>query len=76
MLINEILDLSKIESGKMTINSEQIYLSELAQTTEISFKRSMKEKGLKLNIVIDKDIPKAIQTDGQRVEQVVKNLMF
>lgn len=73
-LINDILDLSKIEAGHMEIHAETTsvnrFLKELTQT----FEPLTQEKGLKL-IVTPGDCPATIVTDKQRLEQIVKNLM-
>ena len=74
-LINEILDLSKIEAGKMTLNVEDVPLSELAASMTSAFKPMIDEKGLSLVVGIDEDLPESIRTDRQRVEQVLRNLL-
>jgi tubulin-specific chaperone A len=74
-LINEILDLSKVEAGKLKLNTEKVYLEELATNLERSFSPVAQKKGLDLEIQMDKGVPKYIQSDPQRIMQVVKNLM-
>ena len=74
-LINDILDLSKVESGKVEVNLERLYLKDLATFVETSFKPVIEEKGLKLKIEKAKDLPEFIETDVQRVEQVIKNMI-
>lgn len=74
-LINDILDLSKVESGKVEINVERMYLDDLITFVETSFKPVIEEKGLKLKIDKEKGLPEYIETDSQRVEQVIKNLI-
>ena len=73
-LINDILDLSKVESGNIELHLERFYFDDFAQYLESAFGEMMKEKGLKLIIDIDKDIPESILTDIQRVQQIIKNL--
>ena len=73
-LINDILDLSKVESGKIELNIERLYFDDLKSFIESSFDEVMKEKGLKLNVKINKNVPESILSDVQRVQQVVKNL--
>lgn len=73
-LINDILDLSKVESGKIELNPERLYLSDLKPYVTDSFEELMKSKGLSLAIQIEKGTPEYIITDIQRVQQVVKNL--
>jgi len=74
-LINEILDLSKIEAGKMELNLQEASVSEIADSLVKNFKRLAEEKGLKLEMVIDEALPKIIRTDRQRLDQVLKNLV-
>ncbi len=73
-LINDILDLSKVESGKIELNIERLYFDDLKMFIESSFKEILKEKGLKLKVNIRKNVPESILSDIQRVHQVVKNL--
>jgi CheY-like chemotaxis protein len=73
-LINDILDLSKVESGKVEVNLEACYLSDLEVFVSDSFKEVMKTKGLELGLKLDKSLPESITTDVQRVQQIIKNL--
>ncbi len=73
-LINEILDHSKVESGKIKLHLEDVSLKEVAATMERNFKPVAQEKGLSLKIKLADDLPAHIRTDQQRIEQVVKNL--
>lgn len=75
LLINEVLDLSKIEAGKMSLNVEEVALRKLVDDLQQGFKRQAEEKGLTLSIVIDDNLPEAIHTDAQRLGQVLKNLL-
>ncbi len=74
-LINDILDLSKVESGKVEVNVERMYLKDLINFVETGFKPVIEEKGLKLKVEKSDDLPEYIETDAQRVEQVIKNLV-
>ena len=74
-LINEVLDLSKIEAGKMDLNIEDLRLTELAESIHRNFGPSVQQKGLTLSVNIDPALPKFITTDIQRLEQIVKNLL-
>lgn len=74
-LINEVLDLSKIEAGKMALNIGRLSLNEFTTNLNRNFKHQADKKGLKLNINLGKELPEAIQTDAQRLDQVIKNLM-
>ena len=73
-LINDILDLSKVESGNIELNLERLYFDDFIVFIEQSFEQVMTEKGLKLVINVDDDVPESILTDVQRVQQIVKNL--
>lgn len=74
-LINEILDLSKIESGKMIINMEDVSLTQIPAYVKQNMQHIVDEKGIYLKVDIDKNLPDTIVTDRQRVEQVIKNLL-
>ena len=74
-LINDILDLSKVESGKLEINLEQLYLEDLIASSKRIFEPVIKKKGLKFITKLEKDLPEYIITDIQRVQQIVKNLI-
>lgn len=74
-LINEILDLSKIESGKLQLNIEKVKLEPF--TAEISeiFNPLAVEKGLDFNISISDNAPSQIFTDQLRLQQIIRNLL-
>jgi len=74
-LINEILDLSKIEAGKMDLHLTQILVADLATTLEKNFKPLAQEKGLFLNVLVRQGTPEVIENDRQRIEQVIKNFI-
>ena len=74
-LINEILDLSKIEAGKMTINLQEILLADLADSINKNFKHQTDQKGVDLIVNISTDIDDKIVSDQQKIEQIIKNLM-
>jgi len=74
-LINDILDLSKVESGKLELNVERLYLQDITGFVESNFKPLVERKGLKLIIDVAKDAPEFIETDIQRVQQIIKNLI-
>ena len=75
LLINEILDLSKIEAGKMELRTEEITPVELGEALEKNFRHLAEEKGLFLKVSIKENTPAAIVTDRQRLEQILKNLL-
>ncbi len=74
-LIDEILDLSKIEAGKMVLEAEDVPLAEVASDMESLFQPVANEKGLSLYITLDDALPDSITTDKMRLEQVLKNLL-
>ena len=74
-LINEILDLSKIEAGRMSIHIEEVRLSEIISNITANYKPLADDKGLDLITNISKDLPETIKTDQQRLDQIIRNLM-
>jgi len=74
-LINEVLDLSKIEAGKMLINIESVSLKTFTNDLIINFKHHAEQKGLKLTCKLGDDLPEFIITDLQRLNQIMKNLL-
>jgi CheY-like chemotaxis protein/HAMP domain-containing protein/GAF domain-containing protein len=75
-LINDILDLSKVEAGRMDVNVGDVKLSDLRDFVERSFRPVSEDKGLDFEIdVHGANVPPAIETDEQRLQQVLKNLL-
>jgi CheY-like chemotaxis protein/signal transduction histidine kinase/HAMP domain-containing protein len=74
-LINDVLDLSKIEAGRMDINVADVLFDDIAEFVRRSFQPVAEEKGLKLAIDVDPELPPALRTDGQRLQQILKNLI-
>lgn len=74
-LINDILDLSKIESGRIDIHPERIVLSELATWTEKSFLPLAHEKGIAFETHVDASLPSFFLSDYKRLNQILKNLL-
>lgn len=75
MLINDILDLSKIESGKLEFVYENIAPKTIAEDMRMLFSEFAVEKQIKFNIKIDNVVPSEIVSDKLRMEQVIKNLI-
>ena len=73
-LINDILDLSKIESGTVTLDLRMVPLREVRETMERTFRHVAQNKGVGFEIELAAGLPSAIQTDSQRLDQVLKNL--
>ncbi len=74
-LITDILDLAKIESGKMDLDLEKVMTSDMAELVKESFQHMAEAKGLSLEIVVAEDAPAQITTDHKRLHQIIKNLM-
>jgi signal transduction histidine kinase/DNA-binding response OmpR family regulator/CHASE3 domain sensor protein len=74
-LIDEILDLAKIESGKMTLEYQDVTIDEIVKDLKSLFNPVVQEKKLQFNIHIDNDVKKSIETDRLRVDQVLRNLL-
>ncbi|MUP37474.1 response regulator [Labilibaculum euxinus] len=74
-LINEILDLSKIEAGKMTVHFENLGSDSIAQEILMNFKHQAEKKKINFAIDIEEDFPKTIETDQLRLAQILKNLL-
>ena len=74
-LINDILDLSKIEAGKMEISPEPTDLRVITNEIALLFKHKMREKNLELLIEIDNEFPHAVMIDEMRLRQILLNLM-
>ncbi len=74
-LINDILDLSKVEAGKMELNLGQVALADVCDDIERSFRPVAEEKQLEFLIRSDPQLPLSIVTDEQRLLQVLRNLL-
>ena len=74
-MIDEILDLAKIESGKMTLEHQTIMLNDVVKDLKNLFDPILKQKSLQFNIIIDEDVNKSIETDRLRLDQVLRNLL-
>ncbi|NMH61514.1 HAMP domain-containing protein [Alteromonas ponticola] len=74
-LINDILDLSKVEAGKLQVHPQTISVQKLLTSMENKFNPIAKNKGLSFNIEIEEGVSKNLYTDDQRLEQIIKNLL-
>ncbi|WP_026692833.1 ATP-binding protein [Peribacillus kribbensis] len=74
-LINDILDLSKIEAGKLEVTFEEVNTSEFIERLERNFSQSAKNKNIGFNVNYGDSVPPIIYTDEQRLQQIVKNLL-
>jgi CheY-like chemotaxis protein/CHASE3 domain sensor protein len=74
-LINDILDLSKIEAGKMELSLSDYPLQNLARSLRRTFDHVAREKKLDYEVSVDDNLPAEIHTDPTRLEQIVNNLL-
>lgn len=74
-VINDVLDVSKIESGKLELEEIPFDVRQTIQLAAIPFAAKAKEKGLKLAVSIDPDIPHQVVGDPTRLKQVIINLV-
>jgi HAMP domain-containing protein/CheY-like chemotaxis protein/signal transduction histidine kinase len=74
-LINEILDLSKIESGTMDVDVKPVPFAELQDYVDRTFRQVAVGKGLTFDVQLASTLPPAIETDSRRLQQVLKNLL-
>jgi CheY-like chemotaxis protein/anti-sigma regulatory factor (Ser/Thr protein kinase) len=74
-LINDILDLSKMEAGKLDIVPEPFLVTKLADELRSVFAVTAQQKGLALRVSVDPAAPPQIETDIQRLSQILKNLL-
>jgi signal transduction histidine kinase/DNA-binding response OmpR family regulator len=74
-LIDEILDLSKIESGKLELEYETVETEQVARDMRQLFAPIANEKKVDFSVIINSDVPSSIETDLQRLEQILKNLV-
>ncbi|MEU2306641.1 HAMP domain-containing protein, partial [Streptomyces misionensis] len=74
-LINDILDLAKVEAGKMDVSPTRIALVQLVDYVEATFRPLTAEKGLDLSVRVSPELPATLHTDEQRLLQVLRNLL-
>ncbi|MFE2551281.1 HAMP domain-containing protein [Streptomyces sp. NPDC059355] len=74
-LINDILDLSKVEAGKMDINPEAVSLPQLLEYVDATFRPMTTQKSLDFTVTTAPDAPDALHTDDSRLRQVLRNLL-
>jgi len=75
MLINDILDLSKIESGTVAVDVGELRLADLHSYVERTFRHVAESRGLQFAVDLDPALPTFILTDAKRLQQVIKNLL-
>ncbi|ARJ66965.1 hypothetical protein WV31_15450 [Magnetospirillum sp. ME-1] len=74
-LINDVLDLSKVEAGKMTLAPVTVPLAELAQAIRGRFAPVAADKGLDFRVEAAPDLPETLSADRGKIEQIVNNLV-
>jgi CheY-like chemotaxis protein/two-component sensor histidine kinase len=74
-LINDILDLSKIESGYISTDFVKLQFHEITTFVESTFKHISENKNLRFSIELDESLPNSLETDLQRLNQILKNLL-
>jgi CheY-like chemotaxis protein len=74
-LINDVLDLSKVEAGKLDVHPTEVPIAEISEFVDRGFRPLAEEKGLSFKVDVMPDLPPAIVTDGHRLQQVLKNLL-
>ena len=74
-LINDILDLSKVEAGKLTVVAEEVTLDGIVGRMRQQFSPVSQRKGVEFPIKVANDLPATLHTDAQRAEQILKNLL-
>ena len=75
MLINDILDLSKIESGTVVVDASEVRLDELRGYVERTFSHVAESKSVDFQLRLAPNLPRSITTDAKRLQQVLKNLL-
>ena len=74
-LISDILDLSKIESGTVTVDAEEIFFSNLVDMVARPFRHEAETRQLSFDVHVDPNLGRSITTDSKRLQQVLKNLL-
>ena len=74
-LINDILDLSKVEAGKMDVHPQVLAMATLVEYVEAAFRPVAVDKGLTFRVEVSADVPEQLFTDEQRLQQVLRNLL-
>ncbi|MEJ7810773.1 MAG: HAMP domain-containing protein [Gemmatimonadaceae bacterium] len=74
-LINDVLDLSKVEAGKMEVSAADVRIVDIRDFVQRTFQPVAEQKGLTFQVEVLPDVPATIYADGQRAQQVLKNLL-
>jgi HAMP domain-containing protein/CheY-like chemotaxis protein/signal transduction histidine kinase len=74
-LISDILDLSKIESGTVTVDAQEVFVANLTEAIARPFRHEADNRQLAFDVEIDQHLGRSITTDSKRLQQVLKNLL-
>ena len=74
-LINDVLDLAKVESGKVDVISKEVELKDIHHLIERQFSPIASQKNVEFTITLDQTLPETFYTDDQRLQQILKNLL-
>ncbi|MFF0725958.1 HAMP domain-containing protein [Streptomyces sp. NPDC004134] len=74
-LINDILDLSKVEAGRIDVRPQRIPLAKLLDYVRATFRPLTVDRGLGFEVTVGDDVPAELHTDQQRIQQVLRNLL-
>ncbi|MBL8265153.1 MAG: response regulator [Steroidobacter sp.] len=74
-LINDILDLAKIESGTVTADTAHLRVSDITQQMQQAFNHVAENAHLKFDVQVAPDVPASLVTDGRRLQQILRNLL-
>ncbi|MFB8763121.1 HAMP domain-containing protein [Nocardiopsis alba] len=75
LLIDEILDLSKVEAGRAEVQPSEVSIAQLVDYVEATFRPVTGEQGLAFAVDVSPDIPETLWTDEQRLQQILRNLL-
>jgi signal transduction histidine kinase/HAMP domain-containing protein/CheY-like chemotaxis protein len=74
-LINDVLDLAKVEAGHMKLLPEDVELAELTHHVDSLYRPMAEEKGLEFEVTLENSVPPVLRTDRNRLEQILRNLV-
>ena len=74
-LIDDILDISKVEAGKLELQYSSINLSKLCYSLDVMFGSLAREKGVNFDVMIDEKLPRGLNMDEVRIRQIITNLL-
>jgi signal transduction histidine kinase/CheY-like chemotaxis protein/HAMP domain-containing protein len=75
LLIDDILDLSKIEAGRVELDPQPVALTDVRAYVEQAFVPQAEDKGLELRVHVSPELPSEVHTDAQRLQQILRNLL-